>query len=311
MTLIEFFAERLGLSQSFVRSTINLAPHSYKTYQIKKKDGTYRTVHQPSKKVKALQALAISEFFSKLPVHDCVYSYRPGRSIAQNAEQHKRNNFLMRIDFSNFFESILINDIKTLIKDNLELFSINLNDEDINLLALLCCFTDSRSSRLRLVIGAPSSPSISNSILFSFDEKISNYCEAIGIIYTRYADDLYFSSNTPNLMSSTYEMIEKALSTLHSPQLSINKKKTYNTSKRHKKLVTGLVITPQNSVSIGREKKREIKSLVNSFIYGTLPLEKLARLKGMLSFVYSVEPQFIGSLVQKYGADTIQRLWKQ
>ncbi|MDH0340343.1 retron St85 family RNA-directed DNA polymerase [Chromobacterium haemolyticum] len=309
MTIILHFSNKLGLSPNFVYKTIRLAPHSYKKFSIPKKNGGTRIVHQPSKKVKALQILAVEEFFSKLPVHSCVYSYKKNTSIINCANKHKANNYLLRLDFKNFFESITNRDIKLLLKNNAHYFPIKLDNEDITLLSLLSCCSNDVTNDLRVVIGAPSSPSISNAILYEFDSAIDAFCHNMSITYTRYADDLFFSTNNANILTKVKRKVVDTLNNLQHPKLTLNHKKTYHTSRKHRKIVTGLTLTPEKTISIGRERKREIKSLIFDFSNKELPLDKLEYLKGLLSFTHSAEPRFIESLRKKYGNHVIAKLW--
>ena len=76
-------------------------------------------------------------------------------------------------------------------------------------------------------------------------------------------------------------------------QLNINHDKTIATSKKHKMEITGLVITTDNKISIGRKKKRYIKSLVFKYINKSITAEEYTYLKGYLSFVQSVEVGFL------------------
>ena len=73
-----------------------------------------------------------------------------------------------------------------------------------------------------LVIGAPSSPVLSNALMFRFDEYWSQKCSAIDVTYSRYADDLYFSTNSPNVLSQVFSMLQNYVSHQSSPRLQIN-----------------------------------------------------------------------------------------
>jgi RNA-directed DNA polymerase len=73
--------------------------------------------------------------------------------------------------------------------------------------------------------------------------------------------------------------------------------------------VTGLIITNDKTVSIGRKKKREIRSLVHK--WDVLTLEKKKYLQGYLSFCAGIEPLFINSLCEKFSARKIRDIQKQ
>lgn len=309
MSLTNILAEKFGLSTDFIKKTISLAPRSYKKFEILKKDGKKRAVYQPAKKVKLLQSFVANEIIQNFPIHPAVFSYRQGLSIRDNAEQHRRNNYLLRLDFKNFFESIQIEDVKKFFIDNSSRAPFPLSHDDILLLCQLCCFR-ADDGRLKVVIGAPSSPSIANAILYDFDVAVFDHCRSQGITYTRYADDLYFSTNNQNLLSNIPVFVTKALIKISSPRLTINEKKTYHTSKKHRRVITGLTITPERRISIGRDRKREIKTLVFQYITNAIATEKKDYLRGLLSYVSNVEPEFFFSLQKKFGEDTIYSIQK-
>lgn len=72
--------------------------------------------------------------------------------------------------------------------------------------------------------------------------------------------------------------------------------------------MTGLVLSSENKVSIGREKKRKLKALVHQYTLNKLNPDSVANLRGQLSFIKSVEPSFITSLQNKYGREALLNL---
>ena len=162
--------------------------------------------------------------------------------------------------------------------------------------------------RGELTIGAPSSPILSNAILFDFDTAISALCEKNNVTYSRYADDLFFSTNEPFVLNTIEKNVREYLSTTQHPRLSLNEKKTVYTSRKKRRLVTGLTLTSDNKISVGREKKRFIKHLCHQFQIGALSPEDVSHLAGYLSFLKAVEPAFIDSLKRKYGPDMLVKL---
>ena len=72
--------------------------------------------------------------------------------------------------------------------------------------------------------------------------------------------------------------------------------------------MTGLVLTNDGLVSIGREKKREIRAAFHAFTHGTLKSDQVNSLAGMVAFIKAVEPEFLDRLARKYGATELRRL---
>src|SRR5207253_2145401 len=100
------------------------------------------------------------------------------------------------------------------------------------------------------------------------------------------------------------EIVERVVGELRWPtQLSINAEKTRHSSKRGRRQVTGLVLTSDGLLGIGRQRKRCIRSLIHS-APSLSPAEK-RQLAGLLAFARSVEPDFINALVLKFGPERI------
>ena len=87
------------------------------------------------------------------------------------------------------------------------------------------------------------------------------------------------------------------------PTLQINDQKTVFTSRKRLRRVTGLVLTSDRKISIGRGKKRLLKGMVFKLLRGQLDLESANQLRGWVAYVRSVEPEFIAALQLKYKID--------
>jgi RNA-directed DNA polymerase len=95
---------------------------------------------------------------------------------------------------------------------------------------------------------------------------------------------------------------------LPAPALCINEKKLSFTSKKRRVIVTGLTVNAQGGISVGRDTKRKIKSLVHQFSLGKLDLQNTNYLSSYISYVNGVEPDFVRSLKRKYGETLIMLL---
>ncbi|MCB4762029.1 MAG: retron St85 family RNA-directed DNA polymerase [Sulfurovum sp.] len=277
------------------------ASRRYKSYTIPKKTGGSRKIIQPSKELKEYQRYLIETIFNKLPVHDAVYSYREGRSIKQMAEKHIDARYLLRIDFKEFFPSIRGEHIREFLTSNIHHIELSISDYDLTLINLLVCKSN------KLTIGAPSSPIISNTILYELDKFLFDTCHAENIIYTRYADDLYFSTMCPNKLQTLLPILKQYLKTFFI-RLAINEDKNIYTSKKRKQQVTGLTLTTDKKISVGRKKKRYIRSLIHKYSQQNITGEEANYLKGYMSYLYSIEPDYIENLVRKYSKETIAEL---
>jgi RNA-directed DNA polymerase len=270
-----------------------------------------RDIYHPTPELKLLQRWLTENIFETFPVHGCVYSYRTGINIADHAEIHKRSNFLLRLDIKDFFPSITGLDVSRLLARNIQNINFSIDADDAKLILKIVCRKPDHSKRaLRLTIGAPSSPSISNAILFEFDEVLHRYCSERNVIYTRYADDLYFSTSAPNILADVEVFAKNLLKVTKSPKLRLNTAKTVFTSRKRKRVVTGITLTSDRKLSIGRDLKRQTRTEIYLFIKNDLPVDKLATLRGRLCYYKSVDPIFIDSLSMKFGENIIYSLMK-
>ncbi|SDX42356.1 retron St85 family RNA-directed DNA polymerase [Nitrosomonas oligotropha] len=306
MDLILQLANDLGLANRDILLIANSAPYRYKEYKIpKKKPNTFRDIAQPAREVKILQRWVIENVLTKLPIHNAATAYIKDRNIKYNAMLHAGNPFVLKMDFSNFFPSIVPKDFKTHLLRHLP----NMYTEDeINLLLRILFWRNKKEERFQLSIGGPSSPNLSNSIMFEFDSLISDECNSLNIVYSRYADDLVFSSIDFDLLKRIHNQVAIYLKKIPYPKLTLNNDKTMFLSKRGNRTVTGVIITNDGSLSLGRDRKREISCQINWHKKGNLKRSDTLKLHGMLCFANDIEPGFIDRMRTKYGIDTIHEL---
>jgi retron-type reverse transcriptase len=305
MKIITFISTTLCIEEKEIKDFINSSPYRYKVYQIQKRHGNgTRTIAQPTQELKALQKMVLEKFFSFLPVHECAKAYCKNINIKDNALAHVENQYLLKMDFRDFFPSITSDAFIAHIEKN----GIELSVGDKISVKKLFFWTKKRNIVHRLSIGAPSSPFISNTIMYEFDSIIYNITSKMGITYTRYADDLTFTTNTKNILFDIPDVIEKICEKLEYPKLKINHEKTVFSSKKNNRHITGLVINNQDEISLGRDRKREIKSLIFKYSKHELSAEDTLRLSGILSFAKHIEPTFYESLIRKYSIEIIREL---
>ncbi|MGN6578490.1 MAG: retron St85 family RNA-directed DNA polymerase [Bordetella sp.] len=304
MALRDSILTDLPFTPSELNRLVKTAPLRYKEYFIPKKTpGEFRAIAQPTPEIKLLQRWLMSSVLKEFKIHGAATAYRKGHGLADNARPHLHNRFMLKLDFQNFFPSIKMDDLmRYLTNVGWE------NPDDMDLLGRVLFKFNRRKKCLELSIGAPSSPMVSNFLLFSFDTLIEDYCLEHDITYTRYADDLTFSTNSPNVLRDCKTFVAETLANIESPHLSLNGNKVVETSKKHGRRVTGLIITSDNRISIGRDKKRELRVLIHRHMQQLLTPDEFQSLKGYLAFLKSVEPEHLERLRASFGDDTMRSL---
>lgn len=307
MQLLACWVREIQISPEKAVRLVSSAPYQYKHYTIPKRSGGVRHIYHPSRELKAVQRWLVGNIFSKLPVHDSVYSYREGVNIQRHAQAHIESNYSLRFDFRDFFPSLSYSWVVSYLRDEVNNNHISLTDDAIDMVARIVCRRDRATSQLALSIGAPSSPILSNAMLFNLDYHVDQMARDFDVRYTRYADDIYFSARRPNILKDVEKEFRNRLYQL-APLLKINEEKTRRKSRKTRRIVTGMVLTPMHQVSIGRHRKRAIRTQVFLFSKSELSKEDASSLAGMISFASDVEPEFVLRLRQKYGDQIINNL---
>ncbi|MDD5388690.1 MAG: retron St85 family RNA-directed DNA polymerase [Gallionellaceae bacterium] len=306
MNLLERLTREFPITEREARILLLTAPSRYKTHYIEKRHGRgRRLIAQPTAEVKLLQRWALTEYVSQLPIHEAATAYRTGIGIREHAGKHADKHYLLKLDFKDFFPSILGNDFLLHAKSY-----ASIAEADAEFLMRLLFRYDKEKKDFSLSIGAPSSPAVSNTIMYNFDCRLTSYCHEHEITYTRYADDLALSTNAPKRLDNAHIFVQHACSELPYPRLVLNHEKTVFTSKKHKRLLTGLVLSNNGQPSLGREKKRIIRSMAHHYSKGELTHDEISYLRGMLAFTLSIEPLFVQSLKTMIGEDAYKRLMK-
>jgi len=312
--LRDLISRYTGIAPTKIDNIVSKAPASYKTYEIQKKNGGYREINHPAKETKTLQYALIEILFKKLEVHPIAMAYKRGVAspAKKNADLHKDYEYSLRVDFEDFFPSIKPQNIISIVKDSNLQEKYEFEDSDFQYLTNICFRkTYIRNYRFGLAVGAPSSPIISNIVMFEFDRLLEDMSKDVDedSTVTRYADDIIFSTDKKGLCKEFHDNIEAKLNEQELLDLDLNQDKTAFMSRGTKRVITGLVITNDGNVSIGYDKKEKIKRLVYKSSKNELEDDDILSLKGYLAYIQDVEPSFFDKLVIKYGSETIDNIF--
>ncbi|EPG6063581.1 RNA-directed DNA polymerase [Proteus mirabilis] len=306
--LYKRLSEAMATPRNTIDSYIRNAPMKYKVYTIPKRTSGQRVIAHPAIRLKKIQRALVVLLQEYMFIHQKAMAYKTGSSIKKNAELHRTNDYILKIDFNDFFNSITP-DLFVNYCNNL---GLKLTSAEMNALIKILFWNKSKKNdgKLVLSVGAPSSPFISNVILYSFDEIVDNYCNERNIVYSRYADDLSFSTKEKNILFSVPEFIKKQLNKLFSNAITINELKTTFSSKAHNRHITGVTIDNDGRLSIGRERKRYISSLIHKFSLKKLEFNDAKHLQGLFAFACNIEPRFKARMEKKYSKLIIDDLIK-
>lgn len=231
----------------------------------KKTPGEYRKIEAPRKDLKAIQLKLLSEFEKLYTPLPCVHGFTEGKSIASNASCHTKKQAVLNVDLKDFFPSITQKRIQGLFLK--EPFSFPM--EVANTLSALV------SEESGLPQGAPTSPILSNMICFVMDARFLSLAAQKKVTYTRYADDLTFSSTGKYVMRGLVSMGANAETVLDNSITSIvrangfqiNDNKIHLASNDKRQIVTGVIVNKKCNFS--REDYRALRVALHNWIeYG-------------------------------------------
>jgi RNA-directed DNA polymerase len=308
MGYLDELASYLGKSVPYLIKNYISAPRKYKVFYIsKKKSSEKREVAQPSKEIKAIQHAIVKTLLEKIPLHSCAKAYMKNSSIYDNALPHKNNTFLLKMDFKDFFPSIKPSDLIYSLERNGLVFE----SFESTIITNYLFWRRKGERKLSLCVGAPSSPIISNIIMYDIDSEISSYCEKEGVLYTRYADDLTFSADNIVILQHIYEFICNLIRRTEHPKLLINKDKTRYIGKGRSKRITGVVITHEGELGVGRYLRKKIRAMIYLYSKKKLKKEDIPYLHGMLSHINNVERDYYIKLKKQYGSALFNALYQE
>lgn len=233
-----------------------ICENRYRTFSISKKSGGERIIHAP---VYGLKTILQSLNF----VLQCIYipnkvatGFVIGKSIVDNAKIHIGHHYVLNIDLKDFFHSFDRNRVKLGLM--YEPFNLNGDKESLAfLLASLCTHPFEIEGHIQTVLpqGSPASPTLSNILCKKLDIRLNGLGKRFGVFYSRYADDITFSS-LHNIYNKVEFEDELKRIIVENQKFAINPKKTRLQKEGYRQEVTGLIVNEKVNV-----QKRYIKHL--------------------------------------------------
>lgn len=275
---IDNLAELIHVSANRLEILTFRTSSFYKHYTISKRNGGTRDIYQPSRELKGVQAWILRNILDKLTPSDEATAFIYGRNIKHNVLPHAENRFFICIDIKDFFPSISYFRVYRIFK------VIGYSETACVILANLCCCHDF------LPQGGVTSPALSNLVAARLDRRLSGFCMKRNIVYTRYADDMTFSSNNRNLLNKSLSMF---LEIIQDEGFEPNLKKLRVMGPKIHCRVTGLVknsSAPQ--FGIGKKVKRKMRAIMYNMIRKGKIESKYKNIKsieGWLSYLKSVD----------------------
>lgn len=269
----EHFVEQLSLTKGLLYFLTYKKEYCYSTTEILKKDGTSRILFVPNFNLKVVQKWILVNILEKIDVSKQAMAFVPkNNGLRTNAEYHRENIFLLEMDIRNFFNTIKEEQV-------FKLFcNIGYNPKVSAILANLCTFEG------LLPQGAVTSPYIANLVCYHLDARLNGVCSRKDIVYTRYADDLSFSSNDRKKLNSIERFVKYIVC---DEGFEINDKKTRYLSNEVKKSITGITIN-NAEIHVDKKFKKNLRSMIFNSVKNK-DYSKNDKIKGCIAYINSIE----------------------
>ncbi|MFJ3333018.1 reverse transcriptase domain-containing protein [Enterococcus sp. NPDC086594] len=274
----------------------------YFEFEIPKKNGSLRKIYAPNDSLLFIQKRLSAILSSSVKLHDKAYGFINKRSIVDNAQLHIRKNVLLNIDLENFFPSISFGRVRSMFMNYFRL------DKNVaTTLTNICCHPGGF-----LPQGSPTSPVISNILCKTLDKDLDRLAKnSFGATYSRYADDITFSTKTrfnENIVIEENGKIVLGSSLtdiINRNGFKINPYKTRLQKANQHQEVTGIIVNKK--LNVDRRYIRKIRAMLYSIEENsknlTIPLEKFTEagykgdsienmlrvIKGMINYVSMVK----------------------
>lgn len=265
----------------------------YHSWEISKNGGGQRVITAPRKELKTVQRRILDQILTEIPYHDSAFGFIPSRNIVMNARRHLNKNVVVSLDIQDFFPSIKFPRVYGV------LLKLGFHKRVAGVITALCTWNDA------LPQGAPTSPALSNLVAYRLDQKLSSYANARRWAYTRYADDLTFSSNEKRAADHLIHVVRKIV---QEEGFQINEKKIKVMRAHKRQWVTGLVANEQPNII--RWKYRVLRAAVNNAAnLGLTEAAKRQRIsrkryklwvEGHLAFHRMVNPERVTDLLREW-----------
>ncbi|HQR96476.1 MAG TPA: reverse transcriptase domain-containing protein [Thiotrichales bacterium] len=301
-------AESVSLSRSELLELIQRDEQElYRSFKLKKKRGGYRLLQAPEPALKNAQRRINRYLEAELTedIHNKAHGFVKKRSIVSNAQNHVGKAWVLNFDLEDFFGSFTRSAVLNLFLQPPFSFDQPVAEQLTNL-----CTT-----KQGLPQGAPSSPILSNLLSNRLDQQLSDFARQHHLSYTRYADDISFSSNhsiPAGLLSkdpetSAWKLGATITNMVKDCGFGINHRKTRLQTRHQRQEVTGLIVNEQ--LNVDRRYVRNLRAMIHAYkVYGFLAAFKfvnhyasketehksplasfLATIQGRISFVAMVK----------------------
>ncbi|MBB3161339.1 retron-type reverse transcriptase [Rhizobium laguerreae] len=282
----------LGIAPSLIRQIIHRPAYHFREFKLTKSTGEERLISTPKTYLKVIQWWIADNILDKIDLSDNVHGFRKNRSYISNAIIHRDSRHILNVDVKSFFSNIKIDNIFNVFS------ALGYGDAGSLLLSTLT------SKDGMAPTGAPTSPMIANAVFRDIDTQLSKFSQQMGLLYTRYADDLTFSS----MEWIEHDVLEAVSQIVESGGFNLNSAKTKFMGPGDRKEVTGV------TVNAGLNTSKEWRNSVRGYLHRAFSnpadyIADAAKVRGIYGILLQFDPTKAKRLTQT-AEQTMLRLLK-
>jgi RNA-directed DNA polymerase len=315
-------AHETGASYGYLRKLVKRELDDYQSIRRMKRDGTFRELSAPNPELMRIQGWILKNILNPVPRHGASYAYHRGVGIRQCAEIHVGSKWLVKMDLHNFFGEIHEDWVYRIFR-GLE-YPALLSFE----LARLCTRPDLRlpyvigdhrgvegygdGSPGALPQGAPTSGALANAVARPLDNVLQGFADKAGFVYSRYSDDLTFSSPEEFSRSEGTRLIRTVTKMIVSSGFQPHRGKTRLITPGARKVVLGLMVADDGVKLLPEFRRQSLNHIRAADKYGLQSHSSHRGFESVLSMINHVD----GRLAFAQGIDPIwaeaaTRAWEE
>lgn len=274
----------------------------FRSFRIPKKTGGYRLIEEPCWQLKDFLREVKENLEQYFLPHPSAYAYIANRSCFDAMKKHQKakNKWFLKLDFHDFFGSttqeLLMDRFWkiypfAMLKDRAEMVI------EWNFILSLAFAADGH-----LPQGTPLSPLITNMCMISSDYVLGEYCKYHQVCYTRYADDLLFSSKDRESLKHLVWYVNQVTP----DEYKLNKKKTRLGSIAGSNWNLGLMLNKDNNITVGKENKDVMRATLWTWAMKLkdnpnlrINQEEKLKFEGLFNYYRHIEPIYFDHLINK------------
>ncbi|MEU6972409.1 reverse transcriptase family protein [Kitasatospora aureofaciens] len=326
---LNHLAHNSGVSYEFLRGIVTRDSDPYLSFEVSRKSSTRaRTISSPKPALMHVQRWILKKILNRIPAHSSSFAYESGKSIVGCARKHLGASWIVKLDIHDFFESI----------DETRIYRVFTSAGYQPLpsleLARICTRYAGHSAHIDrskfssphgsygvissysvpylgyLPQGSPTSGALANHVALALDRRLFDVASELGLVYTRYADDMTFSSSGAFQRTSAEDLIGRVSREIRRCGFAPHQKKTKIIPPGARKIVLGLLVDG-TEVRLSREFRIRIMNHIRGAEKFGLSGHRAHRgftsirgmvnhIHGLISYSRDVSPEWAADVAERW-----------